>query len=153
MHKNPASMPKLPLILLLLPFSVSCQTKKMTGSAEAQLPAENKPMTCQIEGKILEVLKPDKSETEGLCSRYPCRARVWILDVLSCGSSVSLGLNAGDTVTMRFAYTLHSTARLFPNMSVRYPGLKKGNVFLAKAEQRLAMGNAGSFVVTAYKRK
>lgn len=75
-----------------------------------------------------------------------------ILDVSACGPGISLPLNVGDTVTMHFTYTLQPTSKLFPAMKVQYPGLNRGSVFTANAEQRLQMGTNGIFVVTAYVR-
>ena len=78
---------------------------------------------------------------------------VKIMSVFGCGSSVSQSLAEGDTVTMRFVYTLHKTASLFPKMKVQYPGLKKGNKFTATAEERLKPGTQAEFIIFDYKLK
>ena len=109
-------------------------------------------MSCHIRAEIIQVLKPQAKDRGTVCARYPCRAKVKILEVSQCGSAVSLPLNAGDVLTLRFAYTLHATAKLFPGMKFRLPGLKKGNVFSANAVQQLAMGTDGEFVVSQYQR-
>jgi hypothetical protein len=143
-------MIKLAPLLLFIPLSAACQTKKLQQNP-VPAPAAS-PMCCHIKGKIIDILKPDKDREGDICAKYACRARVRIAEVSACGAGVSLVLNAGDTVTMHFTYTLQPTAKLFPEMKVRYPGLKKGNVFTARAEQRLQMGTDGYFVVTAYTR-
>ncbi len=140
------------LILLAVPLLGSCQTKKVRKAAPVLAPG-NAPMTCRIEGKIVEVLKPADEDKGSICSRYPCRARVKILNVPSCGSSVTVPLNAGDTVTLRFTYSLNATAKLFPGMKAHYPGLRKGDSFSATAAQHLVMNSGGEFVVSAYVRK
>jgi hypothetical protein len=139
------------LLVLLVPLSVSCQTKKLQGPSEQG--ATQNPSSCHIEGRIVEVLKPGKAEKSGVCAKYACSARVRINEVSGCGPGVSTPLNAGDTITMRFTYSLHATKKLFPRMKVQYPGLKKGSVFTANAEQRLQPHTDGFFVVTAYVRK
>jgi hypothetical protein len=146
-------MTRLLFCMLLIPLSVSCQTKKALKSAQSQPVSEGTPMSCRIEGRVTQILKPEVADKGSICARYSCKARVKILDVSACGSSVSMPLNAGDTVMVRFAYTLHATAKLFPNMKVQFPGLKKGSVFYANAEQRLVMGAGSELVVTSYFRK
>jgi hypothetical protein len=139
------------ILLLLLPLAACSQGRKLKKAAQAVF--ANTPMSCRIEGRILRVLPPQTDDKTSLCSKHPCTARVLINDVSACGSAVSLPLNAGDTVTITFSYTLDATSKLFPAMKVQYPGLKKGDVFKASAEQRLVMGGEGQFVVTAYSRK
>jgi hypothetical protein len=109
-------------------------------------------MSCHIRGKIVQILRPLPADKGSICGRYACKALVRIIDVKDCGSSVSVPLNAGDTIPIRFAYTLHATAHLFPHLKYRLQGLRKGDVFSASAEQRLAMGTQGEFVVFYYTR-
>lgn len=144
-----------PLVLLLMmqPLYSSCQAKKAAQTrTNDPLPAQTLPMFCRIEGKILSYMKPSKSE-EGDCARHPCLARVQILAVDACGSSVTIPVNVGDTMDIRFAYTLHPTARIYPRMKEKLPGLKPGNVFAANAQARITMGSGGEFVVWSYRRK
>jgi hypothetical protein len=136
-------------LLLLLPLSACAQAKKVQKADE--LPAVGSAMmSCRIEGQVVRILKPDARDKGTICAKYSCRARVKILNVGDCGAGVSVPLNAGDIITMRFAYTIHATRKLFPGMKVHFPGLKKGNRFAAHAEQRLAIGTAGEFMVTEY---
>src|ERR1043165_5362292 len=111
------------------------------GFARLRFPApQASPMSCKIEGKITGILHVQGKDRDGICSRYPCRAKVKILKVWECGSSVSAAPAEGEVIEVQFAYTLHSTAKLFPSMKTRYPGMKKGDLFTANVEQRLAMG-------------
>lgn len=110
------------------------------------------PMSCKVEGKILRTIGADKSAT-GPRARYSCAALVKVLSVQDCGQSVSAPLSEGDTVTMRFEYTLHATAKLYPKMKAQYPGLKKGQTFTANAEQRLRMGSSPDYIVYGYTTK
>lgn len=136
-------------IALLAMFSLlACKTVK-SNSVPLGAPSTN-PMSCRMEAKVIEIMKVYDADTGSLCSKYPCRAKVKIVSVPTCGSSITQALNAGDTVEMRFVYTLHKTNELFPKMKVQYPGLKKGQTFKANAEQRIAPGMNGAFIVFGY---
>jgi hypothetical protein len=107
-------------------------------------------MSCIVDGRIVEILKPVDTDMNSVCSKHPCMAKVLIEDIHTCGSSVSLPVNPGDTMEMHFTYTLSDTRKIFPDMKAHYPGLKKGKKFTATVEQRLAPGTDGHFVVTHY---
>lgn len=126
------------LILLLLSYC----------SADAQI--NSAPMSCKIKGVVVSVLPKDKAEKKSLCSKYRCKAKVRVLQVLHYGSSMSAMINNGDTIEVMFAYTLHATLKLFPGMKVKYPGLQIGNVFIANVEQRLKPGLGSQFTVYGY---
>lgn len=111
------------------------------------------PMSCAIKGKIVCVCNDMSEDENSKCSNYHCKAKVEILEVMRCGSSVTQILSPGDTVTMNFAYTLHKTKKLFPDMEKRYPGLKRKKVFTADAEQMLIPGGAVEFMVYDYSLK
>ncbi len=106
-------------------------------------------MSCRITGTIIGIVKNLDNDTGSICSRYPCRARVRIKDVSDCGSSVSFTINSGDTVEMKFFYTLENTSKVLPSMKAHYPGLKKSDNFMANTEQRIKTGG-GEFVVYGY---
>lgn len=111
------------------------------------------PMSCAITGKVVCVSACRDKDEKSLCAKYPCRAMVEILEVSSCGSSVTHIPVTGDTVEMEFAYTLHKTKKIFPDMKERYPGLKKRHIFTANAEQRILPGNTTHFIVYDYSRR
>jgi hypothetical protein len=133
--------------LLLLGPQITEARQNVKGSLTAATP-----MSCRIEGKIVRTINPDKASA-GPCAHYCCAALVKVMSVNNCGQSVTSPLSEGDTVTMRFEYTLHGTARLFPKMKAQYPGLKKGQTFTANAEQRLHMGGNPEYVVYGYTTK
>jgi hypothetical protein len=114
--------------------------------------AQNRLMTCKITGTIISVLKHRSSDASDMCSKHPCRALVKIVEVGDCGSSVSLPLQTEDMIELQFAYTLDNTAKIYPKMKTHYPGLKKGDMFTAFAEQRLKPGSDGEFVIFAYQK-
>lgn len=137
-------MTQKPAIVLLLILTV------VFGNLYAQ---ENNPMSCRVKGRIISVLKVGEVDKKSVCAKYPCRAKVKVMDVNNCGSSVTVPLNIGDTVEMSFVYTLHRTKKIFPKMKARYPGMKKGNIFIAVAEQRNIIGGASEFIVYDYSLK
>jgi len=142
-----------PGAIFLFIFLYSCKAPTFSQHVSEGEAAATTPMSCKIEGKVIAVSTDDKSDTGSICFKHPCRAKVQVLQVLGCGSSISLPINAGDTIEIKFAYTLHNTARIFPTMKTQYPGLERGDIFIANAEQRLAPGTNGGFTVFGYERK
>jgi hypothetical protein len=51
--------------------------------------------------------------------------------VIGYGSAFPTAFNAGDQISVSFAFTLHPTGQLFPRMEHHLPGLKVGQVFKA----------------------
>ena len=139
------------IAIILLVIYCSCKTTHDSGTEKSH-PAATTPGTCNIKGEIVAALPPGDPDTSAICAKYACRARVKILEVYGCGSSLTLPLNAGDTMEIKFAYTLHST-EIIPNISTHFPGLKKGDIFSAGIQQRMVMGGAGVFVVYDYELK
>lgn len=111
---------------------------------------ENRPLSCNISGKIVSILKDREKDKTSPCSKYPCRAMVRILSVNNCGSSITAPPNIGDTIEVYFSYTLHKTKKIFPALPARYPGMKKGSVFAALVEQHNIIGSTTEFVVNDY---
>ncbi len=111
---------------------------------------EPTPMSCAIKGKIVCVCNSNADDAKSPCSKYPCKAHVQILAVSGCGSSVTQIPNVGDTVEMNFAYTLHRTKKIFPEMKERYPGLKRKRIFTANVTQKLIPGGGVAYTVYGY---
>lgn len=107
------------------------------------------PMLCSIKGRIVQILKPGKDDGSP-CVKQPCRAKVKILHIHTCGSAIIHPLHEGGIIEVTFAYTLHATKKLFPRMKPVYPGLKNGSVFSAEIEQRIRPDKE-DFVVYGYK--
>jgi hypothetical protein len=128
----------------------SCKTSQQPGTAVQNAPVSANPGSCTVEGRILQVLKPANNDSGSVCFKYPCRAVVLINSVSACGSSVSYSLTSGDTVTIKFAYTLVNTEKAFPLMKAHFPGLKKGESFMANVEHRMAVSTSGEFIVYDY---
>ncbi len=124
------------------------QPAVQTGSTTAATP-----MSCRIAGVIVHIQQGHDADTGSVCHKYACRALVRITSVSECGPGVSAAPTEGDTVAIRFAYSLTKTAIALPMMRPQYPGLKKGSAFVANAEQRLQMGGGSEYVVYGYEAK
>ncbi len=141
------------LFILLLVLAAACKTtavkQPLKPIALKPAPSTN-PMSCGIEGKVLAIIKAFDADSLSICSKFPCRARVRITSVTECGSAVTQPLTPGDTVELKFMYSLGDTKKAFPYMKAHYPGLKEGQTFSATAEQRLVPGTGGIFIVFGY---
>lgn len=141
---------RLSVVLLSL---CSCGSMRGQNTAkQAAVPVEEvaTPMSCLIEGQVVKILPAQDADSKSVCARYPCRALVKLINVSGCGAGVSMTPGPGDTMEMRFAYTLKNTKRIFPEMKTQYPGLKKGQHFRARAAQRLRPGTQGELVIYGY---
>lgn len=110
-------------------------------------------MSCLAEAQVLSIQPAPKDGSEEPCSTHPCLALVKILSLTGCGSSFTMPLKDGDTVSVRFAFTLDDTSPVFPLLKPVYPGLKPGDIFLARLEQRLRPGTQGELRVYGYRRR
>ncbi|MBS1771866.1 MAG: hypothetical protein JST82_03335 [Bacteroidetes bacterium] len=106
------------------------------------------PSSCDIEGKILSIIKECPKDKQRLCAKHPCMAKVKVLQLSNCGSGMTDV--TGDTIVLHFTYTLDNTKKIFPQMKIVYPGLKKGNVFTGRVEQRVLPGNKVEWVINDY---
>jgi hypothetical protein len=138
--------------LCILLFLTSCNILHSQKSADTPPLAAPSPMSCKIHGQIIVILPKLDAGAENLCTKYPCTAMVLVKDVIACGSSVSERPNSGDTLTIQFAYSLANTSKSMPSMAAHYPGLKKGDNFLANVDQRLLPGQKAQYLVFDYKR-
>jgi len=136
-------------IVLLISFTLYANAVPAQKAITHHLAPGGNPMSCFIKGEIIRVLPLTKADK---IYKYPYRARVKVLSVSHCGSSVPMSLNVGDIIEMKFVYTLHSTSKT-KNMQITLPGLKKGNRFIANAEEHLQMGNKTQVLVYEYEVK
>ena len=110
------------------------------------------PMSCNIEARVLRLIKTHDTHPKSPCAKHPCIARVRIISVSGCGASVSKALNEGNIVYINFAYTLCNTTKIFPAMQAKYPGLKKGDTFRAALTQHPKMGGGSLLIVYDYRK-
>ena len=134
-------------------FYGSCKTMEAHNSAPQNAGTAAVSMSCKITGRIIDIMEIRDEDSGSACSKYPCMAKVNIVEVSGCGSSVPLTLIEGDTVEIRFLYTLHNTSGIYPAMKTQYPGLKKGDVFIANAEQHLKVGSGVQLNIYDYELK
>lgn len=114
------------VILLLL----SCSSNK---TSQNTLPSHVSPNSCRINGTIVSI--EEISEKTGPCSIEPCLAKVKINNVIETGSSFSKPLIKGDTIKIKFEFTLAETNKdLFPTLNYVLPGLFSGDSFIGDVE-------------------
>jgi len=128
----------------------SCSIFQESKTEQHIVAPPSSPMSCKIKGQIIRILKPGDKDTGSVCFRYPCRAMVRIAEIMGCGSSIPFPSNQGDTIEIKFPFTLVNTARVFPRMKVQYPGLNNGDFFIADIEQHLKVGSGVEFTINGY---
>ena len=149
------------VVSLLIFFCIACNVAKpaknkvvaepvVTKSSGARDGMSSGPGTCMIKGVITEILPLSGLDTVSLCGKNPCKAKVKVLEVYECGSSVTITLIVGKIEEMDFAFTLNNTTSLLPGLKPAMPGLKVGDTFTANAQQRLKPGGDGEFVIFHY---
>jgi hypothetical protein len=148
---NSKSGPRFSIVLFVL--ALCCGVRSFAQKDAVVDAGEGTPMSCRMEGQIVKILRASDPDKKSICAKHACRAMVRVISMDGCGQGVSLRYNSGDVVEMRFAYSLDNTRRLYPNMKVVYPGLKKGQRFSGRIEQRLRPGSDGEFVVYGYRRR
>lgn len=86
------------------------------------------------------------------CARVPCQALVRVESVIGYGSAFPASFKAGDQISVRFAFTLHPTDKLFPKMEHHLPGLKVGQVFKADvtASDLMMSGSQLELIIYTY---
>lgn len=137
-------------------FFLSCHSTSQVTKPTAQSFAPentNAPNVCSFKGRIIGISNDRDADTSSICHRYPCTASVAILEVQSCGSSVSEELKVGDIMLMHFAFTTAPSQQAIPTMKNKLPGLHKGDIFKANATQRISLGLGSAemkFVVYDY---
>jgi len=126
------------LFVILLLFS--CSSNK---SSQNILPSQVSPNSCRINGTVVSI--EEISEKAGPCSTVPCLAKVKINNVIETGSSFRRPLIKGDTIKIKFEFTLAKTTKeLFPNLNYVLPGLSSGDSFIGDVEFLLVIQSNSS---------
>src|SRR4051812_39244657 len=94
------------IVHICLLLFCSCRITKAAKRQQDKKNASMNNMTCDIKGQIVEIINTYAVGDISICAKYSCIARVKILQVNECGPSVSLNPQQGDTIYMRFAYSL-----------------------------------------------
>ena len=151
-------------ILLLVMLIASCKTKPASNTqplnANAdEKPANNKqapyptePGTCNIQGFIYFIFPIDKLNSEEPCKSFPCKARVVITKIKSCGFGVSSKPNPGDTLEVNFIHSLASSRdfiKVYP-AKVILPGLKQDQLFEALMKIKILPMEKFSYEISSY---
>lgn len=142
-------------LLFLIPFLffISCHgVHEVIKPTKQSFAPENSnpPNVCSFKGKIISISNDRDADTSSICHRYPCTASVAILEVQSCGSSVTEELKVGDIIMMHFILTTAPSQQAIPTLKNKLSGLHNGDIFKANATQRISFNNEVKFVVSDY---
>ncbi len=116
--------------LLLAGCSASSTTKEESYSAKNIPPGQ-----CRLVASVVKIDTVLSSINEkDPCSKAPCNAWILVKKIIGYGAG-SVGINVGDTLRTKFAFTLDSTnQKTFPSLKENLPGLKEGSVFEADVQ-------------------
>lgn len=141
-------------VLLLGILLISCGTSKEekhhpdeTRGANEQIvrsaPTSIPPNHCRVMATIesIEATLEGANEKDP-CGNMPCLATVKIDSIVGYGSAFPKPLAAGQTLRVRFAFTLNATKDMLPDVKPALPGLSVGSRFEALIGGNLAMGKA-----------
>ncbi len=145
------------LFVLFVGAATSCRTTEQTAATDEVVKTVSSSINelasaqAKIIGKIIWI--DEVREAEGPCAKAPCRARI-VIKTLEKKGSLYQGGNAGDTLSVSFAFTLAATTpELFPGMKTSFPGLSVNDRFEAKIESRLALNEQGvAYLIYEYKK-
>ncbi len=126
-------MIRLSAAFLVLSFLfLSCSSQKPAGKNETNNP--DFPLTnTVITGKLVEIINTQNTyDKSSPCSKVPCDARIEVLTIEQRGKDYHGQFAVGDFIEVHFTFTTGAaTKELFPNLDVRYPGVKDGKPFRA----------------------
>lgn len=115
---------------LILIF-VSCTSTK---DPQTTLPSKIAPNNSRISGTIISVEMIDGAS--GPCALHPCLAKVKINNIIGSGFSFRTPLTKGETIKIKFAFTLSETSKeFFPTLEKSFPGLKVDDKFIGDIEK------------------
>jgi hypothetical protein len=141
-----ASAPKKPV--------TEAPARSMNLDSLAALRRMHSPNVFRIVGTVVSIEPPGaEGATTGPCAKAPCMASIRIDSLFYHDSTAAYPFTVGQTVRMRFVYTLAPSRDLFPKAGPDYPGLKTGSAFEAdvmRSRPRGASGNEGAFMIAAY---
>lgn len=117
-------------VLFVILLLISCSSNK---TSQNTLSSHVSPNNCRINGTVVSI--EEIREKTGHCSTEPCLAKVKINNVIETGSSFSKPLIKGDTIKIKFEFTLAETNKdLFPALNFVLPGLSSGDSFIGDVE-------------------
>lgn len=107
-------------------------TNTETPTSPMAYPVE--PGTCMMQAYVLNIYLTNKDENQEPCKSYPCVADVVITQWRSCGYGVENKPHEGDTIKVKFIYSLVPSDefnKVYP-ARVYLPGLTVNTAFEAR---------------------
>lgn len=101
-------------------------------------PEESSPKNSVVIGKLVERIASTTQDVEwnDKCSNHPCRGKIELLALSNRGSNFHGQYNEGDTIEVRFVFTLDPTDKIYPELNTPLPGLMVGDFFEAELFER-----------------
>ena len=125
---------KLKSKLITILFALLFVSYTSTKTPQTPLPNDVAPNSCRINGTVVNI--ENITETSGPCALSPCVAKIKINNVIKTGSSFRTPLIKGDTIKIKFEFTLSETSKeLFPTLEKSYPGLQVRDKFIGDIER------------------
>ena len=112
------------------------------------------PSSCRIRAEIIaaDTIITNQHQDDP-CVKYPCHAKVSVLEVLASGQGFVNVLSEGDTLNLHFTFSLHSMDETnMPGLKISLPGLEVGDRFIADVRQKPEIGGGFSYQVGVYEK-
>ena len=130
-------------------------TRVSTERMDMSVPTPIPPNHCRVIATIVSIEKAlEGANDKNPCSKAPCLATVRIDSLLGYGSAFPKVLSAGQQLRVKFAFTLHGTKELMPEVKPPLPGLAEGSSLKADIRGTSGMGDAEpTFVIYGYEKR
>ena len=147
----------LPFLAVLGLLLAGCSSSKTATQNDTALAKGIPPGQCRIMADVIKIDTTFSGNSENdPCSKAPCTAWIKVKKIIGYGAG-SVGLNSGDTLKAKFAFTLNPTdQKTFPTLKVNYPGLNEGSSFEADVQLMPSNPSAAQkekvYIVYGYKK-
>jgi len=139
-------------LIILLIFS-TCQKPPTQAIEKPNLQTSLSPNTFEIAGTIKEILEIESNNSDDICTKVACKAKVSLDQILGYGSGVNVSLAEGQIIEIKFLYTLSNTKTIFPELRQPLEGLSVGDSFQAIVMVSDGVGEKNIFEIGIYEKK
>jgi hypothetical protein len=122
---------KLTTLYFIILLLCNCQKPASKTINKPNLEISLSPNTFEIAGTIKEILEIEPNNSEEICAKVACKAKVSLDQIVGYGSGVNVSLSEGQIIEIKFLYTLSNTGNFFPELIPPLDGLDVGDSFKA----------------------